>query len=64
MNPQNYRLTTEHQQSHGIPVLVDDHGNAYGKADILPGGTAAWICVTLRRGTKGFPEEDCAAFLK
>lgn len=34
----NCALTTEHSSSsYGIPVLVDEEGNAYGPSDILPG---------------------------
>lgn len=34
-----YRLTTEHAaSSYGIPVLVDEEGNAYGPMDVLPDG--------------------------
>jgi hypothetical protein len=35
-------LTTDHSQScYGIPVLVDQDGNAYGPGDTLPDGRSA-----------------------
>lgn len=37
-----YRLTTDHAaSSYGQPVLVDEDGEAYGVADVLPNGQSA-----------------------
>jgi hypothetical protein len=37
-----YHLTTDHAaSSHGIPVLVDDQGRAYGPLDLLPENISA-----------------------
>lgn len=55
-----YRLTTDHSaSSHGIPVLVDSGGNAYGPGDTLPDGitAAAWADANLPDSA------DLAAFL-
>lgn len=42
----NLQLTTEHStSSYGIPVLVDENGNAYGPRDIV-NGVEAWTLVT------------------
>lgn len=40
------KLTTDHPaSSYGIPVMVDDDGNAYGPRDVVPGTgvEAVWL---------------------
>lgn len=42
MTKEMFTLTTNRaESSHGIPVLTDANGTAYGPADILPSGESA-----------------------
>ena len=62
MNPSTYTLTTDHAtSSYGIPVLVDDEGNAYGPFDTLPSGECAaeWVARWMRFQER--TEEDLEA---
>lgn len=70
-----YNLSTEHPaSSYGLPVLVDEEGNAYGQADCLPDAEHIidWLCepasttvlVAVARDEKAgtISKEDAASF--
>ena len=59
-----YRLTTDHSaSSYGIPVLVDEQGEAYGACDRLPSGETAGELVdaALAVGERFYPTRPPAA---
>lgn len=56
------KLTTDHPaSSYGIPVLVDDDGNAFGPADVIPAfrvTAAEYVSIAAHH----FGEENASAF--
>lgn len=55
-----YTLTVNHaSSSHGIPVLVDESGTAYGKNDFTPEGLTAGEMVNMYRAARVLPLSWC-----